>query len=352
MSIISTVVGGARKVATWIQPHVPTIAVVGGSIAVCGGAFLACRATLKVDQVLDEHNGMMQHIIDTAEKIPDDQYTAKDMRMDKIQVYSATAGKFFKLYAPAFSLAAAGFASIFYGFGMIKNWHAMAVSTVAALDEKFANYRNNVIEEYGEEVDKKFFEGVREPKQIEKTVTDDEGNETQKAVDVIDILGIEDDFTWVFDYRSPKWESDYLFNENRIVEVQNWYTKHLQANAMDHVFMNPVGKDFGKPETGVGHFYGWTNKPGCRVFFRAEPFIYEWSSDEDGQFPMMNILPVDYDEEGRFFFINEEDEILWRNTYAENDEAVGYILHFNVDTDENGVPRQIYNDVYGGKKVA
>lgn len=355
MNVLNTIVGTGRKVYTAIKPHIPTIMVIGGSIAVCGGAFCACKATLKVDEVIEEHNAMMEHIAVSVEKVktnPYITYTDSDMRHDKLQVYSMTAGKLFKLYGPGIGLAVAGFASIFYGFGLIKHWHALAVSAASALDERFANYRANVIDEYGVDADRRFAGEAIEKKTVEYTVIDENGNKEKRTGEVIDLGdATANDFSFIFDWHSGnKWETGYLYNDNWIVSVQEWYTKRLQSNAIDHVFANTIFKEFDAQETGQGHFYGITNKPGAHLFLNAQPFVRMFNDEDDSQIPMEILLPVTYTPRGDFMFINEEDERLWKQTYAENDHNVGYILTVNVDTDENGIPRSIYDDVYGHKK--
>ena len=352
MSIVTTTIKTANKVATFIRPHIPMIAMFGGAACVCGGAFLACRATLKVDQVFEEHKAMLEHIDETLEKLPEGSLTRREIVSDKIQVYSMTAGKLFKLYGPAIGLGAAGFASMFYGFGLIKQWHALAINSVAAIDKSFAEYRKKVIDRYGVEVDEEFTCHRGQYVKAERTTTDENGNEKTESIDTIDFNDIvEDDFTRIFDYTNEKWENDYLMNDRFLNDLELWYTKHLRAHSMDHVFLNRVLKDLGFSETGIGHFYGWTDKPGCTVSFSVLPFVKIWQSDEDGQFPLLVPLPVEYDSRGIFRFINPDDEDVFRKAYIEDERNVGYILKFNVDSDENGIPRQIYNDVYGPKNV-
>lgn len=351
MSIIDSSIGFARKVGTALYPHLPTIGVVTGSALVCAGAFFACKATLKVDQVFDEHKAMLEHIEKTAAKVPAESYTDKDRRHDKLQTYAVTAGKLFKLYAPAIGIGVAGFASIFAGFGLIKKWHAVAVSTIATLDERFADYRKAIIERYGNEIDQEIVKNRGKLHKAEVKTTDDDGTEKTEEVDAIRLDDIvESDFTRRFDWRNPKWTNDFLMNDNFLTQLELWYTKHLQSGRMDHIFLNTVLKDLGYEGTEMGHWYGWTRKPGCCVDFQILPYISLWDNDDEGQFPMIVPLPVAKNSDGiGYYFINADDEDRFRAAYASNEKSVGYILKFNVDADENGVPRQIYNDVYGNK---
>lgn len=357
LKFVNSAIRFGRQVWVAVQPKLPIVAVVGGSVAVAGGTFLACKATLEVDTILAEHKATMDHLKEASSVLASAGNIAYDSgakKRDTVRVYAATAGKIAKLYAPAAALTVAGFASIFAGFGMIRAWHAAAVETVAAIDQKFGKYRSRVIDKYGKEEDTALYNGEPTTTTQKIKTTDSEGNTQEREVDTVSLDDItEDDFTWVFDWHSPKWDDGWLYNDRHITEIQTWYTKQLRApGAFDHVFLNTIGKEFGKPENGIGHFYGWTDKPGANVFLSAQPFVRMWGPDDDNeydQFPMVVMLPVGYTEEGDFYFINQEDEDLWKETYAIDDRNVGYILHFNVDTDENGVPHEIYSEVYGSK---
>lgn len=343
-AIIDKAIGLGNKGLTFLKPYAPTIAVVGGSIAVIGGAFFACKATLNVDKVLDEHNAMMSHVKNSIEKLPEGSLSKREIVSDKLQCYAVTAGKLCRLYAPAIGLGVAGFAAIFAGFGMIKKWHALAVSSVAALDEKFSNYRAGVVEKYGAEIDKQLAGEVIETTKAKiKKIDQESGEEVVEEIDSVTFENlVEDDFTRIFDYTNSKWDSDWLFNDNFFTTTIDWYTNHLQNHRIDHVFLNTILKEFGYKETGIGHFYGWTDKPGCAVDVKITPCLRIFDHDEESQFPML--IPMDMND--------EMDMNDFRQAYIDDDRSVCYILKFNVDTDVNGVPHEIYNEVYGNKKIA
>lgn len=354
MSVLDTVVGKARTVYTMIEPHLPAIGIAAGTIAVCAGGFMTGHACLKVDAILEEHEELMSHTRREVNGYTEEQYSEIERKKDVIQVYGVTAGKFFRLYAPGIGLCIFGFASIFKGYSLLKEWHGLAVSAFATLDEKFSEYRGNVVNELGQEADLRFLNGETQPKERTTTATlpsvDDNGDVVEKKTEVRGFEDIvEDDFTRVFNYKSPKWESSFVMNDNLIYSIRHWYTKRLQSGAIDHVFMNSVFKDLGFEETGIGHFYGWTNRqPGASVDIDVIPYIQIWDADDDGQFPLYVPLPVERDPEklDDWNFASKDDEETFRQMYIEDDKRVGFILKFNVDTDVNGMPKNIYDDVY------
>lgn len=353
MSVVDTIIGKANQVVTVVKPHLPTIGIIGGGIAVCAGGFITGRATLKVDQILNDHKDMIDSTRRENNGYSEEQYSEIERKKDVLQIYGVTARRFTRLYAPGVGLCVVGFACMFKGLGTLKKWHALAVSAAASLSEQFSNYRGNVVNELGVEADKKFLLGDNYPNEPEKKVVKlssvDENGETtttEKEVYTIENI-IEDDFTRVFNYKNPKWDNGgYVMNDSFITNLQQWYTKQLQSGRIDHVFLNSLFTDFGYDETGIGHFYGWTNKPGCNLGIEVTPYIEMWDSDDDKQFPMYIPYATATDENGRWFFINEEDEEDFKRMYIEDDRKVGFILKFLVDTDENGIPKNIYDDVY------
>lgn len=373
MKVLSAIAGFGHKIGNIVVKNGPTIAVVGGSVAAIAGTFLACKATLKAGNVLDEHKAQMD-IIHEAEKKSESvdtvDYTENDKKKDTLQVYASTAGKFARLYAPAVGLEVAGFVAIFWGFGLISRRYGLALGAIASLDEKFRQYRGNVIDEYGTDVDKRLAGELvlgdgNQSDEEEITVTDSEGNEHSNTAKKIDIDAVDlNNFQFVFQkydtvvdengvtktVENPLWESSYLYNHNLIQQVEKGYTRLLQNRSIDHLFLNKVRREFGKNGNDFGHYYGWTSKPGCSVFLKAQPFVRVWREEDSEQFPMIIFLPVDYDvDDGSMIFINKEDEDLYYNTYQTNDANVGYVLTPNIDCDDAGIPHEIYNEVYGNK---
>lgn len=362
-SFVNKALGFGQKTFAVIKPHLPKIMVAAGSASVVAGTFFACKATLKADEIIDIHQAQMEKIHECANKVSRDEYTDKDIKKDKLQVYAATAGSFAKLYGAAVGLYVTGFGLIFGGFGLIQKWHTLALTAFSALDEKFAAYRGNVIESYGSDVDKQLLTGAVE-KTIDISSVGEDGNTkiVKKEATCIDVNAQLDDFTRVFNNACGNmWEDSYLFNENFLHQTELIWTRDLQSGRKSHVYLEDLIDYLGLPETEkkpIDHWYGWISKPGANVNLHVQPFIvwtgeayddpFGVSPDEGDQFPMNVILPVDYNEDGNMFFINPEDEDLWKMTYATNPSSTGYYLTFNVDSDENGIPREIYTQVSAG----
>lgn len=357
MSIIDTAIGKANQFADFIKPHMPVIEVVVGTVAVGAGGFITGRASIKVHDILDEHKKAVDETRREINGLTEEEYSETERKQDVVRVYSVTARKVAGTFAPGIGLCVFGVTAICHGVGTLKNWHSLAVSAAASISEQFADYRGNVINELGAEADQKFLVGDvveqnRQHKEVDLEVRkiDEDGNEVTETKQFVSFNDLtEDDFTRIYNWRcGSRWETDFLYADNFIHRVQADYTKHLQSHRMNHVFMNTLFKDFGFSETGVGHFYGWTDKPGCCVGIDVTPYIELWSDESDSQFPMYVTFETERDNElGDWHFLSKEDERLFRDRYAEDNTKVGFILHFDVDKDANGVPKNIYYDVYG-----
>ena len=356
MSIVSTVVGKANKFATWITPHLPTIGVVVGTTAICVGGFITGRATLTVDTILQDHKESVNRTRREVNELSEEIYSEAKRKEDLVKCYALTAGRLFRHFAPGITLCGFGFLCVFKSFGTVKRWHALALSAATSIDNKFAEYRGNVIEELGEEADQRFMmseeEKAVEKKEItiQRETTDEDGNEVVEDCEVMSVnVLLEDDFTRVFNWQSKRWEnSGYVFNDNTIHSVISTYTKFLQAHTRDHVFMNTLFRAFGVRESGVGHLYGYTDKPGCAIDIDVTPYVEIPGDEGDDGMPTYILLETGHDYENHdWYFVNKEDEKWFKEQYIKDETKVGFLLHFNVDTDENGIPKNIFDDVYG-----
>ncbi len=351
MSIIDAGAGVAKKVIKFCKVNAPVIGLVAGSAAVVVGTVLACKATLEVDDILTEHAEQMSRIKKGVE-VSDGKYTEESKKRDTIKVYSATFGRFAKAYGPSALLYAAGFASIFAGFGCLNSRYGVALTSVAALDKKFGEYRTKVVEKFGAEVDQELA-GLKLPTQkleADELVNEETGETKTEEYNVVTIKDIEEnDFIMCFEKYTwnhvtqqkelnPVWEKGgYTFNENTIVQAGINLTRRLQMRLIDAVRMNQAIEALGGKCSSAGHWYGWTSAPGASVRINYTPYIKRYNDEyEDVQFPCMELIDIN-DPDARQRFVNQ---------YIDDDSMVGYLIEFDVDKDENGIPVMISEELY------
>ena len=135
-----------------LKKHSPEILMVAGIAGTVVGTVLACKATTKVDEIINEKNKAVEDV-HTCLEDKEIEYTEEDSKKDLTIIYSQTGVKLFKLYAPAIGIMTLSFASIIVGHKVLKKRNIAIAAAYAAVDKGFKQYRKNVIEEFGEGVD-------------------------------------------------------------------------------------------------------------------------------------------------------------------------------------------------------
>lgn len=358
--VTSTFFKVSGKVARFASKHAPEIALGLGTVSVIAGEVMACRSTLKAEALLEEHKARMDMVHESTEKFDEDTYTETDRKKDTIQVYGETGVKFAKLYAIPTALTAAGFAAIFWGFGILRKRYGLVLGAFAALDARFAEYRGKVIDEYGEEVDQRFAGTLVESNDVTYELPekiDEDGNVAKPSQIVeartIDIEALDSDLIGVYSSKTTKrWDaSSYLYNEMDVIQIQDRLNRDLSTGRRDHIWLNSQREEFGLPEVASGHMYAKTAKPGAYIDFRPELFYTIFNDeDNDKQFPMTLTVAYkdEYDDNGHRVnrVYDEYDMEAFHQAYIDDPNSVGIILHFDVDTDENGVPVEKFHEIY------
>ena len=90
----------------------PKILFALGIVGTIGSTLLACRATLKLEETLDEFKDDVAGVKTLVENIPDGGYTRADYNKDVAYAYLRGSMKLVKLYAPAVILGAASLGAL------------------------------------------------------------------------------------------------------------------------------------------------------------------------------------------------------------------------------------------------
>ena len=158
-----------------IKKYSPEILMVAGIVGTVTAAVTACKATLKVKDVMSEKEELQNDIHKCLEN-PDVDYTEEDGKKDLTTVYAQTGVKLIKLYAPSVILGGVSIASIVMGQKILKKRNIALAAAYTAVDKGFKKYRANVVERFGEKVDKELRYNIK-AKEVEKKITDKNGKE-------------------------------------------------------------------------------------------------------------------------------------------------------------------------------
>ena len=230
------------KVGFGLQKKSPEILVGIGIVGAVASAVLACKATTKAGAIVEESKNSLTDIREANENgvtKAGESYSAEDRRKDLAIAYVQTGVKFAKLYAPAVMLGAVSIASILASHNIMKKRNVALAAAYAAVDKSFKDYRDRVIERFGEQVEKELRYNIK-AQEIEETVTDDKGKEkkVKQNVNVAD-EGWDGSnygpYAKVFDDTHSDWKQDPEMN----------------------LFLNEVYDMLGFKRTKAGAVVGW-----------------------------------------------------------------------------------------------
>ena len=287
------------KISVKAKKHSPELFLVTGVVGVVASTVMACRATLKVYEVLEEHNETMDKINNYVEENGySEKYTEQDHSKDTTIVYTQTVVKFVKLYAPAVLLGAASIGSIVYSHKLLSGRNAALAAAFAASSTGFKEYRQRVVERFGEEVDKELRFNVRE-EEIEKTVVDEKGKEktVKETVKVSDAQ--PSIYSRCFDEGCSNWTKDAECNRITLQNLQNYANDRLRLKGF--LFLNEVYQMIGFEETKAGQIVGW-------VYDKKNPEMQDVV--DFGIFTMNNARFVNGDERSVWLDFNVRGNIL------------------------------------------
>lgn len=253
--IMSKVGRTFNKVGFGLKKHSPEILVAAGVVGTVVSAVMACKATTKIDTILDETKEQLDKIHEYSNN-PDmaEKYNAEDAKKDTVVVYAHTAVKLAKLYAPAVGLGILSLGSILASNNILRKRNAALAAAYAVVDRSFKEYRDRVVERFGEEVDHQLRYNIKAT-EIEETVTDEKGKEkkVKKTIEVADPNASE--YVKYFTKSNPYWENDSDYNEMFLRSQQNYANDKLKATG--HLTLNDVYDMLGFHHSKAGMVVGW-----------------------------------------------------------------------------------------------
>ena len=313
--LMTNLTRGINKIGFKFKKHSPELLLGAGIVGVVTSTVMACKATTKVEGILAESKKKVEavHAVLSDPDIPEEKYSAEDGKKDLAIIYAQTGLKFVKLYAPAVGLGVLSIASILTSHNIMNKRNMALSAAYAAIDSGFKDYRKNVVDRFGEAMDRELKYNIHS-KEIEETVVNEDGTTTteKKTVEVVSIdPGHASEFAKFFDEYNPNWSKDAERNKKFLLDQQRWLTDKLRNRG--YLFLNEVYQELGMPITKAGQVVGW---------------VYDPKSDTLSNKVDFGIFDI-YNEANRLFVNGYERSIL---------------LDFNVDG--NVFELMEYNDKY------
>ena len=265
--IMNNITRTLNKAAFKFKKHSPEILVVAGVVGVIGSTVMACKATTKINDILDDTKDQLDKIHEAGERLENgetlmlkdgEEYTVDQNKKDLTIVYAQTALKFAKLYAPSVIIGGLSITAILTGHNITRKRNIALAAAYTAVDKSFKEYRGRVVERFGEALDKELKYGIKS-KEVDEVVTNEDGTESvvKKTVDVVDATNPMNvsEYARFFDDGCAGWTKDPEYNLMFLRDQQRYANDLLKSKG--HLFLNEVYDLLGIPRTKAGQIVGW-----------------------------------------------------------------------------------------------
>lgn len=288
--------GSMHKFGFELKKHSPEIFIAVGVVGTVTSAVMACRATTKLSDILEESKEELETIHEAPQKEElQGKYDEDMMHKDLALVYFQTGVKIAKLYAPAVILGTLSITSIVASNNILRKRNIALAAAYATVDKGFKEYRGRVVERYGEQVDYELSHNVK-TKEITETIIDEKGKEktVTKKVEVAD-PNVTNDYIKYFTRSNPYWDDTPDYVELFLRSQQNYANDRLKVDKV--LTLNDVYDSLGFQKTKAGMVVGW---------------VFDENNEDGDNFIEFNVRKV--------YIPNEYGE-----------EELAYAIDFNVD---------------------
>lgn len=253
------IVGAVHKVGFSLRKHSPEILMGVGIVGGVAAAVLACKATPKAQEVLEQAKIEVDavHEVIEHEDISEEEYSQQDAQKDLAGTYIRTGVGLLKAYGPAIALGALSIVSILASNNILRKRNVALAAAYTLVDNTFKEYRGRVVDRFGKEVDRELRYNLKAEK-ITETVTDENGKEktVKKTVLVPNEDGAtESGYARLFTAGNKSWENNPEMNLSYLKAEQHMFQLILERDG--YLLLSDVYKRLGYRVTEVSTQVGW-----------------------------------------------------------------------------------------------
>lgn len=240
---ISRGIGRSVLQAKKNSPHIFFVVGLGGIIV---STVLACRATLKLEETMDDIKAELKEIemMRVESERNGTHYPEQAYYKDLTHVYTKSAIRIGKLYGVPVVIGSVSIAALTGSHVQLAHRNAALTATLAAVTKAYDEYRIRVREELGAEKEQAIFDGVKEEKV-----------EIDGKKEIVKSITGRSQYARFFEPNNVNWKNDLELNRI-FIECQQSYANHL-LKARGHVFLNEIYDALGFERTTPGSVVGW-----------------------------------------------------------------------------------------------
>lgn len=247
------------KTKLGIKKHSPEILVATGIGTGIVAAIIACKQTIKANDIIAEARKNLQNIEDVKELAANNEveYTEENEQEDRKTIGMQVAVGMVKTYALPVGLGILSITCILAGHHILKKRNVALAAAYSALSTDFMNYRKRVVNKYGKDVDFMLKNGL-EKQIVANQVIDPETGEVKETKE--EVLTYEGDklsqYARVFDeVGSTQWTPSADHNRAFLLMEQNYFNERIRTRG--YIFLNEVYERLGFRPTKAGSVVGW-----------------------------------------------------------------------------------------------
>jgi hypothetical protein len=249
VNIPPTITRAAGRAALIISKNSPQLLFAGGIAGFAGTVVLSCRATMKLEPILDEHDKAMEKWKTTRFE------TELERRQEIGRIYITSAVKIGRVFAPAAGMGILTIAMLTGSHHILSRRNLAMMAAYRALDEGFRQYRGRVAEELGPEKEAGIRHGAT------RDVLTDSSKEGEVEIKQGPLMfGEPSIYARFFDEMSVNWQAVPEMNLVYLRAQQDQANYWLKMRG--HVFLNEVYDMLGIPRSQAGQVVGWMAGPG------------------------------------------------------------------------------------------
>lgn len=250
---INYITRGVSKLLLKTKKHSPEILVIAGAVGAVTSAVMACKATLKVNDILDETKETVEKIHHVSETRDVTVYSEEDCKKDLTITYIQTGIKLVKLYAPSVILGTLSIGAMMYSNRILSKRNIALAAAYATVDKGFKDYRKNVIERFGEKIDHELKHNIKA--KVIEAVEIDENGDVKTVKEEVNICNEPSEYARFFDEMSRYYEKNAEYNLKFLKDQERYANEKLRRKGF--LFLNEVYEMLDIPETKAGQIVGW-----------------------------------------------------------------------------------------------
>lgn len=292
----------SKKGMLSLKKHSPEILMVAGIAGTVVGTVIACKATTKLDPIMEDLEEKREEIKAVVEDENDEELVVEGQKKELAIAYAETGVEIVKVYAPAAIIITLSLSSILASCSILRKRNLALMTAYATLNKTFSDYRERVTNRYGKDIEEEIRYGITRKKITEEVI--DENGKKKNVKKEVEISTVDAGNSTIFEF-----SKDTTTHFDTVMDYNRQFLSARQALANDmliangYLFLNEVLDLLDLDRTADGFMLGWIFDPNNNeigdneVLFRAKESFKE-VEDIEGNPVLVPIINLDFNYDG------------------------------------------------------